>query len=93
MLQFIVNVTTANIHSTGHPVVATYPAYTWSKSAGTFFFQLLAQEIPADKVQILSFHPGVIYNSYWETFGVDKKHFDDGMSGHLHDSYRPFADD
>lgn len=77
-LQFIVNVTTGNISGTKHPVVATFPAYTMSKLAGTLYFQYLAQEIEHEKVQILSFHPGLIFNSYWEKLGLGKELFDDG---------------
>jgi NAD(P)-dependent dehydrogenase (short-subunit alcohol dehydrogenase family) len=76
--QFIVNVTTANIHATQHPAVATRAAYTVSKFAGTLFFQCLAQDYPPEKIQIISFHPGLIYNDYWKSLGIDPKHFDDG---------------
>jgi hypothetical protein len=31
-----------------------------------------------EKVQVLSFHPGVVFNEYWATFDLDSKHFDDG---------------
>lgn len=72
------NVTTGNIHGTHHPVVSTFPAYTLSKMAGTLYFQYLAQELAHDKVQILSFHPGLIFNPYWEKVGLGKELFDDG---------------
>ncbi|OAK93535.1 NAD(P)-binding protein [Phaeosphaeriaceae sp. SRC1lsM3a] len=75
--KFIVNVTTGNIHGTKHPLVATFPAYTLTKLAGTLYFQYLAQELPHDKVQVLSYHPGLIFNSYWEQTGLDKELFDD----------------
>jgi NAD(P)-dependent dehydrogenase (short-subunit alcohol dehydrogenase family) len=54
------------------------PSYTLSKFAGTLFFQYLAQEVASDEVQIVSFHPGLIFNEYWEAMGVNKEHFDDG---------------
>ncbi|KAH7379175.1 hypothetical protein DE146DRAFT_682316 [Phaeosphaeria sp. MPI-PUGE-AT-0046c] len=75
--KFIVNVTTGNIHGTKHPVVATFPAYTLTKLAGTLYFQYLAQELGHENVQILSFHPGLIFNSYWEQVGFGKELFDD----------------
>jgi NAD(P)-dependent dehydrogenase (short-subunit alcohol dehydrogenase family) len=71
-------VTTANIHATQHPAVAARPAYTLSKFAGTLFFQFLAQDFAHDEVQIVSFHPGLIYNDYWKSLGVGSEHFDDG---------------
>ncbi|KAF2107963.1 hypothetical protein BDV96DRAFT_505206 [Lophiotrema nucula] len=77
--KFILNVTTANIHATQHPAVSVRPAYTLSKFAGTLFFQFLAQDFSHDKVQVVSFHPGVIYNDYWKSLGIDPKHFDDGQ--------------
>jgi NAD(P)-dependent dehydrogenase (short-subunit alcohol dehydrogenase family) len=83
--QFIVNVTTGSIHGTQHPAVAARPAYTVSKLSGTLFFQCLAQDIPHDKVQVLSFHPGLIYNDYWKSLGIGSEHFDDG------EPYRPYT--
>jgi NAD(P)-dependent dehydrogenase (short-subunit alcohol dehydrogenase family) len=78
--QFIINVTTANIHATEHPAVAPRAVYTLSKFAGTLFFQYFAQDIPANKVQVISFHPGIVYNDYWKSMELDPKHFDDGKS-------------
>ncbi|KAF2028081.1 NAD(P)-binding protein [Setomelanomma holmii] len=75
--KFIVNVTTANIHATKHPMVAARPAYTLSKFSGTLFFQYLAQDFVHDKLQVITFHPGLIYNEYWESLGIESKHFDD----------------
>jgi hypothetical protein len=76
--QFIINVTTANIHATGHPAVAPRAVYTLSKFTGTLFFQYFAQDIPADKVQVISFHLGIVFNDYWKSMDLDPKHFDDG---------------
>ncbi|KAH5170786.1 hypothetical protein HBI25_236720 [Parastagonospora nodorum] len=75
--KFIINVTTANIHATQHPIVAERHAYTLGKFAGTLFFQYLAQDFSHDKIQVVSFHPGLIYNEYWKSLGIDVKHFDD----------------
>jgi len=75
--KFILNVTTGNIHGTHHPLVAGVPSYTLSKFSGTLFFQYLAQEMPHDKVQVVTFHPGLIFNETWQSMGMDKQHFDD----------------
>jgi NAD(P)-dependent dehydrogenase (short-subunit alcohol dehydrogenase family) len=71
-------VTTANIHATAHPAVAPRAAYTLSKFAGTLFFQYFAQDIPVEKVQVISFHPGLVFNEYWQSLDLDPKLFDDG---------------
>ncbi len=63
---------------TGHPGVALRPAYTLTKMAGTLLFQVLAQNTPPEKVQIISFHPGLIYGEAWKAMGLGPEIFDDG---------------
>jgi hypothetical protein len=63
---------------TAHPVVAARPAYTLSKLSGTLLFQLLAQDIPPEQVQIISFNPGLIFNNYWKSIGFSQQRFDSG---------------
>lgn len=65
---------------TEHPGVAVRPAYTFSKNAGTLFFQLLAQDNAPEKVQITSFNPGTIYADGWKPMGIPPHMFDDGES-------------
>lgn len=76
--QFIVNVSTQSSHGTSHPGIAVRPAYTLSKMAGTLLFQLIAQNTPPEKMQIISFHPGLIYNDTWKGMGLPPDDFDDG---------------
>ena len=71
---------TTNIHTTEHPIVQARAAYTLSKFAGTLYFQMLALDQPREKLQVISYHPGAIYNETWKELGVDPKHFDDGES-------------
>ncbi|XPS80633.1 hypothetical protein M3J07_012607 [Ascochyta lentis] len=79
---FVVNISTASIHSKSHPEVASRPAYTLSKLSGTLFFQLPAHDHSHDKMQIVSLHPGLIYNEYWKSLGIEAKHFDsDELTG------------
>jgi hypothetical protein len=78
IIQFLVNVSTASIHAASHPVVKGSPAYALSKLSGTLLFQLIAQDIPAEKLQVVSFHPGLIFNSYWESTGLPAEMFDNG---------------
>lgn len=64
---------------TGHPGVAARPAYTLSKLTGTLLFQLIAQTVQPEKLQVVSFHPGLIYNDAWQQMGLPKDdNFDDG---------------
>jgi NAD(P)-dependent dehydrogenase (short-subunit alcohol dehydrogenase family) len=72
-------VTTANIHATEHPMVAARASYTLSKFAATLYFQMLAQDTPREKLQVISFHPGIIFNEIWAAANLEKKQcFDDG---------------
>ncbi|KAK9343593.1 hypothetical protein V1522DRAFT_218672 [Lipomyces starkeyi] len=74
--KFLVNVSSQAIHMTAHSGVALRPAYTLSKMAGTLLFQLIAQNVPPEKMQVLSFHPGLIYNDLWKSMGLPPEHFD-----------------
>ena len=56
--------------------VAARPAYTLSKMAGTLLFQVIAQNTPSSKVQIINFHPGLIYNDTWGELGLSEDNFD-----------------
>lgn len=75
--QFIVNVTSAVIHGHGHPFITIRPGYTLSKTGQTLYFQLLASELPSSKVQIVSYHPGLVYNDHWRAMGVPAEELDD----------------
>ena len=66
------------IHATSHPAVAQRPAYVLSKTAGALYFQLLAQETPRDKIQIITMHPGLVYNDSWKAMGLPEDWFEDG---------------
>ncbi|KAK9243137.1 hypothetical protein V1506DRAFT_405714 [Lipomyces tetrasporus] len=68
--KFLVNVSTQAIHMTAHSGVAPRPAYTLTKMAGTLLFQLIAQNVPPEKMQVISFHPGLIYTDGWKSMGV-----------------------
>jgi hypothetical protein len=63
---------------TTHPAIAARPAYTLSKLSGTLLFQFMAQDIPPEKVQIVSFNPGLIFNEYWKSIGFSPQQFDNG---------------
>ncbi|KAF1844424.1 NAD(P)-binding protein [Cucurbitaria berberidis CBS 394.84] len=80
--KFIVNVSTGSIHAQEHPEVVSRPAYTLSKLSGTLLFQLLAQDYPHEDIQILSFHPGLIFNETWKALGLNPDQVDsDELTG------------
>lgn len=65
---------------TGHFGVTARPAYTLSKMSGTLLFQLIAQNNSPEKLQVVSFHPGLSYNEQWGLMGFSKDQFDNGKS-------------
>ncbi|KAK9423157.1 putative Short-chain dehydrogenase [Seiridium unicorne] len=73
--KFLINVSTASIHMHQQPIVIQRPGYTLTKTSGTLAFQLLADTTPADKVQIISLHPGFIWAPGWEAGGITKDMF------------------
>ncbi|KIN06827.1 hypothetical protein OIDMADRAFT_108095 [Oidiodendron maius Zn] len=74
--KFIINVTTQAVAMTAHPEIAQRPAYTFSKMTATILFQVIAQSIPAEKMQVINFHPGVVYNDAWKAMGFPPEYFD-----------------
>ncbi|KAF2096851.1 putative short-chain dehydrogenase [Rhizodiscina lignyota] len=74
--KFLINVSTLSIHMTGHPGVAIRPAYTLSKMTGTLLFQLIAQNVPREVMQVISFHPGTVYSGELKSMGLPREWFD-----------------
>jgi NAD(P)-dependent dehydrogenase (short-subunit alcohol dehydrogenase family) len=75
--RFLINVTSQVIHMTpSHVYTQLRPAYALTKIAAASYFQLLALHVPAEKVQITSFHPGLIWNEGWEGIGYNKDSMD-----------------
>ena len=44
-----------------------------TKNAGSVVAQVLATEIPPEKMQIVSFHPGLIWSKGWEPTGYTRE--------------------
>lgn len=63
---------------TSDPFVAQRPAYILSKMTGTFMFQLIALDVPPEKMQIVSMHPGIVYADAWKALDVPPERFDSG---------------
>ena len=70
------NVTSAVIHSHLHPMVSVRASYDLTKSAGALFVQLLANQIPKEELQIVTFHPGSVWSPSWPV-PQDAGEFDD----------------
>ncbi|CAK7244594.1 MAG: hypothetical protein STHCBS139747_006138 [Sporothrix thermara] len=68
----ILNVTTSAIHMSQNAIARGRPSYMVSKGAATHAFQLMADTVPADECQIISFHPGMLYGPGWTAFGITK---------------------
>lgn len=49
----------------GHP-----PTYSLTKNAGTLVTQLIAKDVPVDKMQVISFHPGKVNTATSRQAGV-----------------------
>lgn len=79
-MKFIVNVTSGVIHTTWNPIVHERPAYVLSKLSATALFQLIALSTPVEKLQIVSFHPGLIWGDGFKAMGLTPDLFDDGKT-------------
>ncbi|KAI8630435.1 putative short-chain dehydrogenase [Xylariaceae sp. FL1651] len=71
--KYLVYVSTACIHD--FDVGEKYLAYGLTKHTGQLMFQLIAQDTPAEKMQILGFHPGAIYTDAAKGYGWDENSF------------------
>ena len=63
--KYLVHISTQAIHMTSHPIVRAFPSYCLTKQAGTLLMQMLALEVDPAQMQIVSVHPGVIFNHAW----------------------------
>jgi len=81
----IINVSTMAIHD--FVVAGDRPHYTATKSAGTLLLQQIAKDTPAEKTQIISFHPGWILTEAARKAGYDGKESnvwdDESLPGHF----------
>ncbi|TLD19302.1 hypothetical protein PspLS_09758 [Pyricularia sp. CBS 133598] len=72
--KFLVNVSSEGIHN--FQKSGPYPGYSASKSAGTLLIQLIAKDTSPEEMQVLSFHPGLVWTEPFEKGGVPKDLFD-----------------
>ncbi|KAF2495977.1 short chain dehydrogenase [Lophium mytilinum] len=64
----LLNIATMAIHD--FEVTANRPTYGATKNASTLLTQLIAEETPVEKVQIISYHPGAIYTDNAKSAGA-----------------------
>lgn len=64
------------------PFLKERPDYSLSKGAGTLALQYVAAGVSPDEMQVISYHPGVIYTEAWSSQGApeDMFPFDDSES-------------
>jgi len=67
---------------TAHPQVAERPGYILSKMTGALLFQLIALNVPAEKMQIVTYNPGLVYGDAWKQLGFPPDRFDRGKIQH-----------
>jgi hypothetical protein len=79
-------VTSAVVHGHHHPMVIPRAAYVLSKTGSTLLVQLLADQIPVNELQVISFHPGMIFGAGFEDVGItkDMMPFDEGKASTVH---------
>lgn len=63
---------------TANTNVAERPAYILSKMTGTMLFQLIALHVPPEKMQVVTMHPGLVYQDEWKAMGFSPDRFDSG---------------
>ena len=67
---------TVAAHLIDHPGIVARPTYTLTKLTETLLFQLVAESMPIENVQIVSYNPGLIFNDEWASLGMKPEVFD-----------------
>ncbi|ERS98796.1 hypothetical protein HMPREF1624_03986 [Sporothrix schenckii ATCC 58251] len=70
--KYFVYVSTNAVNMADHNWLALRPDYILSKSTATYAFSLLADGVSPDTLQVLSFHPGMLYSDAWPPLGFTK---------------------
>lgn len=75
MSQYLVNVSTSNVHlfyTEGDRI----PTYSLTKNSGTLLVQQIAKDTRSDDMQIISFHPGAILSESARKVGYEESSLD-----------------
>lgn len=76
--KFVINVSSNVTHIFMDPLTKDHAAYSFNKTCGTLLFQMVAKDVPVEEMQIVSFHPGLIWQEQWVKMGfTDPAPFDD----------------
>ena len=68
----ILNVSTCAIHMQHNGIVQAQPSYTLTKSAATLACSVMADTVSPEELQIINFHPGMVYSDAWSALGITK---------------------
>ncbi|KAF3062017.1 short-chain dehydrogenase [Daldinia childiae] len=68
--KYLIHVSTGAVHN--FDATAAMPTYSMTKHAGALTFQLIAQDIPSEDMQVIIFHPGAILTEAGERVGYTK---------------------
>ncbi|CAI6339128.1 unnamed protein product [Periconia digitata] len=77
--KYLVNMTSAVIHSQTHPMVVNLAPYYISKSAAAVYIQAIANQTSREQLQVVTLHPGTVFGDGFERIGIteDMLPFDD----------------
>ncbi|KAL1889092.1 hypothetical protein Sste5346_009157 [Sporothrix stenoceras] len=66
----LINVTTGAIHMLNNPLVASRPSYPLTKASATYAVSQIADAYKPEQLQVMSYHPGMLYGEGWKAFGI-----------------------
>lgn len=66
----MVNFSTAAINGSSDPIAGARPAYILTKASTTLALGLLADSVKLEQLQVLRFHPGVVWGLGWAELGI-----------------------
>lgn len=56
-------------------IAAQRPVYGLTKNAGTMLVQQISKDVSPEELQIVSFHPGVLYSEEFKNMGLTETSF------------------
>ncbi|KAJ4299922.1 hypothetical protein N0V90_005169 [Kalmusia sp. IMI 367209] len=71
--KYLINVSTFAIHD--HNISAMRPGYGLTKNSAALAFQLIAQDIPPEKMQIINMNPGGVFTQNARNAGYDENSY------------------
>ncbi|KAI0206401.1 putative short-chain dehydrogenase [Astrocystis sublimbata] len=71
--KYLVHISTPSVHD--FSLGKVFPTYGMTKHAGQLTLQLIAQDVPPEKMQIMSYHPGALFTEGTKAHGYTKDSF------------------